>query len=120
MVDEISIQRTLSRCGSIVHIFKIYETINSVKIMLQYINGGTLGNLIRLQRSLSEREIRLLAAQLLLTVDFMEKKRIVHRDLKPENILVHISEAQDEEEHKHSVMDSTPNLGSFTSKSFPS
>jgi len=44
----------------------------------------------------SEKEIRLIASQLLLTVDFMERKRIVHRDLKPENILVHISEDSEE------------------------
>jgi hypothetical protein len=47
LVEEISIQRNLVRCGSIVHINKIYETADDVKIMLQYINGGTLGNLIR-------------------------------------------------------------------------
>jgi len=64
--------------------------------MLEYLNGGTLGNIVRSQRQVTEKEIRLIASQLLLTVDFMERKRIVHRDLKPENILVHISEDSEE------------------------
>jgi serine/threonine protein kinase len=63
-----------------------------VKILLEYVNGGTLGQLIRKQISLSEEQIKLIAAQLLLAVDFMERKKIIHRDLKPENILVHLSE----------------------------
>jgi len=37
----------------------------------------------------SEDEARLIAEQILLTLDFMARKRIVHRDLKPENILLH-------------------------------
>jgi serine/threonine protein kinase len=53
----------------------------------------------------SEKEIRLIASQLLLTVDFMERKGIVHRDLKPENILVHISEDSEEGEIKDSMME---------------
>jgi serine/threonine protein kinase len=96
LVDEISIQRTLRKCGSVVQLLRIYETQNSIKLMLEYLNGGTLGNIVRSQRQVTEKEIRLIASQLLLTVDFMERKRIVHRDLKPENILVHISEDSEE------------------------
>lgn len=36
----------------------------------------------------SEAEARIVCAQLLLALDFMNRKRIVHRDLKPENILI--------------------------------
>jgi serine/threonine protein kinase len=36
----------------------------------------------------SETEARIVCAQLLLALDFMNRKRIVHRDLKPENILI--------------------------------
>jgi serine/threonine protein kinase len=114
-VDEISVQRNLRKCGSIVQLLKIYETKNSVKLKLEYLNGGTLGNLIRSERQVSEKEIRLIASQLLLTVDFMERKRIVHRDLKPENILVHISEDTEEiEENKELAVELTPNINSFS------
>lgn len=40
---------------------------------------------------MSEAEGRLVMAQLLLTLDFMEKKSIIHRDLKPENIMFNSS-----------------------------
>jgi serine/threonine protein kinase len=114
LVDEISTQRNLRKCGSIVQLLKIYETKNSVKMMLEYVNGGTLGNIIRSQRQVSEKEIRLIASQLLLTVDFMERKRILHRDLKPENVLVHISEDSEEAENKDEMMELAPNQAYFS------
>ena len=82
----------MQKCGSIVQLIKIYETDSSVKMMLEYVNGGSLGKIIRSQRQMSEQEIKVVAAQLLLAVDFMERKRIVHRDLKPENVLVHVTD----------------------------
>ena len=86
-----------------------------MKLKLEYLNGGTLGNIIRTERQVSEKEVRLIASQLLLTVDFMERKRIVHRDLKPENILVHISEDSEEiEENKDFAVELTPNINSFS------
>ena len=44
------------------------------------------------EKKLSEKEIRLITLQLLLTVDFMNRKGVVHRDLKPENILLNSKE----------------------------
>lgn len=100
LVDEISIQRNLRKCGSIVQLLKIYETKHSVNLLLEYLNGGTLGTIIKSRRQVSEEEVRVIASQLLLAVDFMERKRIVHRDLKPDNILVHISKESSSEEEE--------------------
>ncbi len=41
------------------------------------------------QIKVTEEDSRMIIAQLLLTLDFMERKKIIHRDLKPENILLH-------------------------------
>jgi 3-phosphoinositide dependent protein kinase-1 len=55
---------------------------------MEYVEGGSLGDLLRNKIALSETQIRMIAAQLLLTVDFMSRKSMLHRDLKPENILL--------------------------------
>lgn len=88
MLDEINIQRNLRNCGSIVQIDKIFETSDAIKILLEFINGGTLGDLIKQGRHLSENQLRHIACQILLAIDFMDCKHIIHRDLKPENILI--------------------------------
>ena len=56
--------------------------------MLPFQNGGTLINLIKQRHVFTEFDVKLMAAQLLLAVDFMERKKIIHRDLKPANILI--------------------------------
>lgn len=56
---------------------------------MEYQEGGSLSDILVRQVRFSEDEARLIAEQLLLTLDFMARKRIVHRDLKPENVLLH-------------------------------
>lgn len=41
---------------------------------------------------MGEDDIRTVCAQILLTLDFMNRKGIIHRDLKPENILLNSKE----------------------------
>ena len=40
------------------------------------------------EKKFSEVEVRHIMEQILLVLDFFEKKKILHRDLKPDNILV--------------------------------
>lgn len=40
------------------------------------------------QTKFSETEVRGIMEQILLVLDFFEKKKIVHRDIKPDNILI--------------------------------
>ena len=44
------------------------------------------------QVKLTEGDIKIITAQLLLTLDFINRKQIVHRDLKPENVLLNSKE----------------------------
>lgn len=71
---------------------KIYESDSYLNFLLEYQEGGTLGELIEKGTKLGEENIRLIAAQLLLSIDFMSHKHIVHRDLKPDNILINSKE----------------------------
>lgn len=40
------------------------------------------------EKKFTEVEVRHIMEQILLVLDFFEKKKILHRDLKPDNILV--------------------------------
>lgn len=89
LVNEIHIQRALRYCGNTIKLLKIYESDRYLNLLLEYQEGGTLGDMLEKQIKISEEDARMIIAQLLLTLDFMERKKIIHRDLKPENILLH-------------------------------
>lgn len=62
---------------------------------MEYQSGGALSHALQ-QRgtSLSEPEVRIIAEQILLTIDFMGRLGIIHRDLKPDNILLNSRESK--------------------------
>lgn len=51
-----------------------------------------MGELIEKGTKFTEEQVRIIAAQLLLSIDFMQHKNIVHRDLKPDNVLINSKE----------------------------
>lgn len=89
IINEIRIQRALRYCGNIIKLLKIYESDKYLNLLLEFQEGGTLGDMLEKQVKVSEEDTRMIVAQLLLTLDFMSRKNIIHRDLKPENILLH-------------------------------
>lgn len=80
--------RIMTNCGNALKLFKVYESESFINLLLEYIDGGTLGSIIDRQEQLKEEDIRLIAGQLLLTLDYMNRQGLIHRDLKPENILI--------------------------------
>lgn len=62
--------------------FEPVDTLGNC-IVMEYIDGETLGNI-----SLSRSQKRNVITQMLDAVEYIHAKQIVHRDLKPENILV--------------------------------
>lgn len=55
---------------------------------MELCEDGNLGKLISQNYNFSELQVKLLIAQLLLSIDFMDEHHVIHRDLKPENILI--------------------------------
>ncbi|TNV87236.1 hypothetical protein FGO68_gene17205 [Halteria grandinella] len=88
MINEIQIQRQLRLCGNIIRLNKIYECDKYLNLLMDFQEGGTLGDILEKQIRISEEDARIITAQILLTVDFMSRKGVIHRDLKPENILL--------------------------------
>ena len=71
--------------------YKIYETAEYIHLVIEYQEGGTLLKSIVNKMGYCENDARNIMEQILLTLDFMHKKKIIHRDLKPENLLLNTS-----------------------------
>ncbi|TNV74643.1 hypothetical protein FGO68_gene5677 [Halteria grandinella] len=88
MMNEIQVQRRLKYCGNTLKLYKIYESDKYLNLLMEFQEGGTLGDKLEKGTVFTEEESKIIMAQLLLTVDFMGRKGIIHRDLKPENVLL--------------------------------
>jgi serine/threonine protein kinase len=65
------------------------EIINSnLLIYLEYVPGGSLGDLIQRYGPLSEKLIKIYLRQILKGLQYLHSKGIVHRDIKAANILL--------------------------------
>ena len=73
------------------HLAKLYETIttkNNIYLVMPYINGGDLFDYIFENTKLSEEVAKMLFAQIISCMEYLNKLNICHRDIKPENILL--------------------------------
>jgi len=89
IIDEVKILRSMDH-PNIVKYFETYEENNFIHIVMEYIPGKHLFDLItnkKTKKKFSEQEICLLIISILRAVLFLHSSNIIHRDLKPENIL---------------------------------
>ena len=87
--------RNLARLShpGIVNVFEVIETNNTVYIVMEYIDGGSLDGYISSRGSMPENEALSLFRGICSAVGFMHQHRMLHLDLKPKNIML------DEERH---------------------
>lgn len=87
LINEIEILSALSH-PNIIHLHHIYETSESVNLVLDYLPHGDLYKRLSSQKSFSDEDCAKLARNLIETLDYLQSKSIVHRDLKLENIVM--------------------------------
>lgn len=91
IVDEVKILRSVDH-PNIVKYFETYEEDNIIHIVMEYIPGQNLYELVhsrnKLKKRFSEHEICQLISYILKAILFLHRSNIIHRDLKPENILI--------------------------------
>ena len=81
----------LSQCNNqyIVHYFGSYIKGHQIWIILEFCDGGSLYELIKiLPRNLNEEEIASLVCMILKGLIFLHENKKIHRDIKTENILL--------------------------------
>ncbi|CAG9335573.1 unnamed protein product [Blepharisma stoltei] len=86
IINEIEIVRKLDH-PNIIKLHKVYEDIDYVYLVLDYIEGKDLHK--RLQtKNYSEEAAFFFVQKLLKTVDYLSSHNIIHRDIKPENLIL--------------------------------
>ena len=74
---------------NIVHLIDYFETIENIIIVLQYIEGCTLGDYLKEKNfSLTEAEAANIMLQIANGIKYLQLFGIIHRDLKPDNIMI--------------------------------
>ena len=73
---------------NLVAIYDWGELDGTYYIVMEYVEGETLKDLIRRRDRLSGNESVAVTLQLLAAVDFAHRSGIVHRDIKPQNIMI--------------------------------
>jgi serine/threonine protein kinase len=61
----------LKNCGNALKVYRIYESDKYLNLLMEFQEGGTLGELLTAQTKLNETDIKVITAQILLTLDFM-------------------------------------------------
>ena len=81
----------------IVNVFEVLETNNTVYIVMEYIDGGSLDDYIRRRGRLSEAEALAGFRQICDAMQYMHSRRMLHLDMKPKNVM------RDEEGHLYLI-----------------
>jgi serine/threonine-protein kinase len=73
---------------NIVPVYTFGETESLSYIVMQYVEGESLGDRLRRERRLCADETRRILVELATALDYAHSEGVVHRDLKPENVLL--------------------------------
>lgn len=83
---EIDILITLDH-PNIIKCYETFEETDLIHIVMEYLRGGELMEILPNSGSLDEPTVLLYARSMLMAVNYIHQIGIVHRDLKPENFL---------------------------------
>ena len=84
---EIKILKIL-RHKNIVQLYNVIQTPSTIYLVMEYIKGKELFEIIVQKKKLSELESLRYFQQLISGIEYLGKIRVAHRDLKPENLLI--------------------------------
>lgn len=93
--SEIDIMLTLDH-PNIIKCFETFEDDDSIHIVIEYLAGGELVDVLPKFGSVDESTALMYARSMLMAVNHIHQIGIVHRDLKPENFLFGISKTPED------------------------
>lgn len=81
--------RILSSCEhkNIVKFIECFQVKEKLWIIMEYMNGGKLTNLL-VEYSFKENQIATILREVLLAVEYLHSNQLIHRDIKSDNILI--------------------------------
>ena len=92
LVDNIVLEKTILQKNKnpfVVNLKYAFQTSAKVYLVMEYLAGGELFNLLRKHTRFPEEAARFYFAEVLLAINYLHKDmNIIYRDLKPENILL--------------------------------
>ncbi|KXS15838.1 Pkinase-domain-containing protein [Gonapodya prolifera JEL478] len=72
----------------VVKLFYSFQSKENLYLVMEYLNGGDCGALLKAMGVLDENWARQYVAEVVLGLEFLHQRGIVHRDLKPDNLLI--------------------------------
>jgi serine/threonine protein kinase len=75
-------------CTSVVNFYGAFYSEGSITIALEYMDGGSLANVIQQVRTMPETPLASVAFQTLWGLAYLKCEKRLHRDVKPANILL--------------------------------
>ncbi|KAI8618531.1 kinase-like domain-containing protein [Chytriomyces sp. MP71] len=88
IVNEIMVMKECGHHQNIVSYLDSYLVHNYLWLVLEYMDGGSLTDLIQDDVALSEPLIARITYETLKGLSFLHSKNIVHRDIKSDNVLI--------------------------------
>ena len=90
LVREITLLYDSAACPSLVRFYGAFYREGTIRIALEYMDGGSLANVVRQvgARGVPERVLAAMAFQVLWGLAHLKHRRRLHRDLKPSNLLI--------------------------------
>jgi len=87
IMSEVNILRNLDS-EYIVKLYYSFQDDDYLYFVMEYMNGGDLGNLLSNCGCVEEKYAKNYLAEIVLSLEYLHSKNINHRDMKPENILI--------------------------------
>lgn len=75
-------------CDFIIKLYKIFQDDEYVYLVLEYVDGSELFEILCKKRRLDLQYVKYILAQLILALEHIHEKGYIHRDIKSENILI--------------------------------
>lgn len=86
--DEARILARLSGQPGIVNVRDFFRENNTVYIVMEYLNGSTLKQILKSGKLFSEKEIKTLLYPVITSLTRIHEENLLHRDISPDNIMI--------------------------------